>query len=125
MSDNKSWTITIQEDPETGDAILEFPPDMLEATGWKEGDTLTWTDVGNGSWSLSKKGNEEMIKALTEFTNEEFGRTAIIYTKDDVYGVIMYRKGEVVEDRKVPIQTRRYAEDLAENWINKWGEFRV
>jgi hypothetical protein len=55
MTTNKSWTIVVQEDPETGDAILEFPPDMLEATGWREGDTLTWTDVGNGSWSLSKK----------------------------------------------------------------------
>jgi hypothetical protein len=34
----KSWTIELQDDPETGDCILEFPPDMLEETGWKEGD---------------------------------------------------------------------------------------
>jgi bifunctional DNA-binding transcriptional regulator/antitoxin component of YhaV-PrlF toxin-antitoxin module len=52
---NKSWTLDVQEDPETGDGILEFPPELLEAAGWKEGDTLTWTDMGNGSWSLSKK----------------------------------------------------------------------
>jgi hypothetical protein len=52
---NNSWTLTVEEDPETGDAILQFPPDLLEQAGWKEGDTLEWTDRGDGSWSLEKK----------------------------------------------------------------------
>ena len=52
------WTITVEEDPETGDVILPLPPDLLELQGWKEGDTLTWTDEGNGSWSLTKKEDE-------------------------------------------------------------------
>lgn len=52
------WTITVEEDPETGDAILPLPPDLLELQGWKEGDTLIWNDEGNGSWSLTKKENE-------------------------------------------------------------------
>ena len=51
----KSWSLTIEEDPETGDGILTFPPDLLEAAGWKEGDTIEWTDLGNGSWQLAKK----------------------------------------------------------------------
>ena len=49
-----SWTITVEEDPETGDLILPFPPDFLELKGWKEGDTLEWNDNGDGSWTLSK-----------------------------------------------------------------------
>jgi uncharacterized membrane protein (UPF0127 family) len=49
------WTLDVKEDPETGDAILEFPQDLLEQAEWKEGDTLKWTDLGNGSWSLTKK----------------------------------------------------------------------
>lgn len=52
---DKRWTITVEEDPETGDLILPFPKDFLEETGWSEGDTLTWTDRGDGSWSLEKK----------------------------------------------------------------------
>lgn len=48
------WTLTVQEDPETGDAILEFPPELLEKAGWREGDTLKWTDQGDGSWILTK-----------------------------------------------------------------------
>ena len=52
---SNSWTLTVEEDPETGDAILQFPPDLLEQAGWKEGDTLEWKDWGDGSWSLEKK----------------------------------------------------------------------
>jgi hypothetical protein len=54
-ADENKWILEVQEDPETGDCILEFPPEMLEKAGWKEGDTLIWTDQGDGSWSLSKK----------------------------------------------------------------------
>jgi hypothetical protein len=49
------WTLDIKEDPETGDGILEFPEDFLKQTGWKEGDVLEWKDLGNGTWSLTKK----------------------------------------------------------------------
>jgi len=47
-------TLTVQKDPETGDFFLEFPSDLLEKVGWKVGDTLKWTDQGNGSWELTK-----------------------------------------------------------------------
>ena len=50
-----SWTLEIKEDPETGELILEFPKDLLETAGWAEGDTLIWTDQGDGSWELAKK----------------------------------------------------------------------
>jgi hypothetical protein len=54
-TDENKWILEVQEDPETGDCILQFPPELLETAGWKEGDTLVWADQGNGSWSLSKK----------------------------------------------------------------------
>jgi hypothetical protein len=57
-----SWTLEIQEDPETGDAILEFPPELMEQAGWREGDNLTWKDLGNGSWSLTKQVNDVTIE---------------------------------------------------------------
>ena len=52
---NTSWTITLEEDTETGDLILPFPQDLLDQTGWKEGDVLNWIDNNDGSWSLTKK----------------------------------------------------------------------
>lgn len=50
-----NWTLEVQEDPETGDKILEFPDDLMESAGWKEGDVLEWIDNKNGSWTLRKK----------------------------------------------------------------------
>lgn len=50
----KRWTLNVEEDPDTGDGILTFPSDLLQEAGWKEGDTLVWTDQGDGSWTLSK-----------------------------------------------------------------------
>jgi hypothetical protein len=51
---SKSWTITLDEDPETGDLIMPLSDDILESAGWKEGDTLEWIDNENGTWSLRK-----------------------------------------------------------------------
>ena len=53
-----SWVLDVKED-ENGDAVLEFPPDLLERAGWQEGDTLQWRDLGDGTWSLSKSDSTE------------------------------------------------------------------
>lgn len=50
-----TWTLDVKQDPETGDQILEFPDDLMESAGWKEGDVLEWIDNKNGSWTLRKK----------------------------------------------------------------------
>jgi hypothetical protein len=68
------WVLNVDEDPETGDAIIIFPEDFLEATGWKEGDNLKWTDLGNNSWQLKKQeydvSEEELLNELEELTRE-------------------------------------------------------
>jgi hypothetical protein len=63
MTDKQnSWTLEVQEDPESGDCILQFPPEMLEQVGWKEGDTLVWEQMSDGAWSLSKKAVNEIVE---------------------------------------------------------------
>jgi len=49
------WTVTLEEDPDTGDLIMPIPQEVLDLQGWSEGDLLEWLDQGNGSWSLEKK----------------------------------------------------------------------
>lgn len=55
ISEKKHWCLTVEEDPDTGDSILTFPEDLLESAGWKEGDTIEWIDLKDGSWQLKKK----------------------------------------------------------------------
>lgn len=54
MDNRKRWTLTVEEDPETGDGVLTFPPDLLETAGWQEGDRIRWIDNHDGSWTLEK-----------------------------------------------------------------------
>jgi len=51
---NKTWTISLEEDPETGDLILPLNDDILEQTGWKTGDSIDWIDNKDGSWTMKK-----------------------------------------------------------------------
>ena len=45
-------TLTVDEN-----GILTFSDDILEATGWKEGDVLEWIPNDDGSFTLVKKEN--------------------------------------------------------------------
>lgn len=36
------------------DGILNFPPEIMNEMGWKEGDELVWEDQGDGSFTLKK-----------------------------------------------------------------------
>jgi len=52
--DIQSWTLEVQEDPESGELFLQFSEEILANLNWKEGDTLEWHDNGDGSWTLNK-----------------------------------------------------------------------
>jgi hypothetical protein len=59
--ENKHWTVTVEEDPATGDLILPFPPDMLAQVGWDFGDTLIWDQHEDGSFVLHKKMTQDQL----------------------------------------------------------------
>jgi hypothetical protein len=37
-----NWSITLENDPETGDLMLPLPAELLEALGWQINDVLIW-----------------------------------------------------------------------------------
>jgi len=43
-------TLTVDDN-----GILTFPEELLEKTGWKEGDVLEWIPSDDGSFTLVKK----------------------------------------------------------------------
>ena len=54
----KSWTVTLEEDSNTGDLILPLTDEMLKEVGWQEGDVIEWINNNDGSWSLVKQKDE-------------------------------------------------------------------
>ena len=54
--DDKTWIITLEEDPETGDLIMPLPQELLKDNGWEIGDTLEWSvDEETQTATLVKK----------------------------------------------------------------------
>jgi bifunctional DNA-binding transcriptional regulator/antitoxin component of YhaV-PrlF toxin-antitoxin module len=66
-NDMKTWTLDVKHE-ENGDAILEFPPDLLEEAGWKEGDRIKWIDRGDGSWLMEKIETQlVLVECINQF----------------------------------------------------------
>ena len=65
---SKKYTLDVQENAE-GELFIEFPPELMAETGWKEGDDLVWTDLKNGTWSLVKKPATQwvLVEAISTF----------------------------------------------------------
>ena len=59
----KKWRLPVQQSSVDGvdDYYIEFPDDLLEASGLKEGDSIEWVDQGDGSYLLKKVP----VKAMT------------------------------------------------------------
>lgn len=55
-----SHVVTLAED-ENGDLILPLSAEILAAVGWVEGDTITWGDNGDGTFSLTKSEETEIV----------------------------------------------------------------
>ena len=53
--ENKTWILEVEEDAVTGDAVITFPPDALEAVGWQAGDVISWDIQANSTAILTKK----------------------------------------------------------------------
>jgi hypothetical protein len=58
----------VQENAD-GELFIEFPPELMTEASWKEGDELVWTDLKNGTWSLTKKPETQwvLVEAISTF----------------------------------------------------------
>lgn len=56
---DKQWVITVQENNETKELFLEFPPDALNQAGWDTGDTIIWEELDHGAFRIVKKDKDE------------------------------------------------------------------
>jgi hypothetical protein len=52
--------VTLEQD-ENGDLILPLGDELCKEVGWEIGDTIVWTDNGNGSWSMTKKPKTKIV----------------------------------------------------------------
>lgn len=48
------WQLPVEVDGLTGDCYVNLPDNLLEAASLKEGDTISWSDCGDGSFRITK-----------------------------------------------------------------------
>jgi ABC-type lipoprotein release transport system permease subunit len=59
MANSTSFVRTLKEDPEfPGEFMLDLGQDLVDQLGWKIGDTVTWTDNHDGTWTLTRTADE-------------------------------------------------------------------
>lgn len=58
----QTWTVKVEEDPETGQLLLPFPVDLLSQMGWSEGTELFWEESEDKSLILTNKKPETSEK---------------------------------------------------------------
>jgi hypothetical protein len=120
-----NWTLDVKHDEKTGDHFIELSDEILEASGFKEGDTIKWIDNLDGSFTIVK-ADMENYKVTDEYSNPEMNREAVIFASKDNAGefvVDMYENNELVNSRKITDHRYSYVEDCAENWVFAYGEF--
>ena len=68
-----SDTVEVQYDPVSGEHYIQW--DGINELGWKEGDTIIWTDNEDGSFTLTKNNNyqndvEQFMAAADQYIGE-------------------------------------------------------
>jgi len=56
---NHKWTVSIEEDLETGEAFIELPQQLLDLQGWEEGTIIEWVPQDDGSYIIQKAKDAE------------------------------------------------------------------
>lgn len=59
--------VTLEQDAH-GELILPLGDDLCKEVGWQVGDTISFADNGNGSWSLTKKEPTKIVLIDTVVT---------------------------------------------------------
>ena len=55
-----SWRITVKQDNQTKELVIELPPEILAQMGWDFGDTLDWDTNEDGHVILTKHEDSEL-----------------------------------------------------------------
>lgn len=48
------WVLPVEIDAASGEYYLQLPDDLLNTLNWKEGDTIEYSDNGDGSFTVKK-----------------------------------------------------------------------
>jgi hypothetical protein len=57
MDNTLRWTVTVEQDPKTGEVILPLPQELLDLKGWEDGTEIEWIIQDNGTYIIQEARN--------------------------------------------------------------------
>jgi hypothetical protein len=57
-------TVKLKQD-ESGNLILPISEKLMKEVGWEIGDSIEWSDNGDGSWTMTKKVKTKLVMVET------------------------------------------------------------
>lgn len=57
-------TVKLKQD-ESGNLILPISESLMKEVGWEIGDSIEWSDNGDGSWTMTKKVKTKLVMVET------------------------------------------------------------
>jgi hypothetical protein len=103
--------VTIEQD-EDGELILPLGEEIMQGLDWKIGDTVTWTDNGDGSWTLNKKETETEIVLV-----ETISTFKITYAVEVPKGKKEWALEDVAMDSVSELAQVHIGEDIFSHWV--------
>lgn len=116
------WELEVKED-ESGDRYIELNPEILEASGFVEGDTIKWIDNKDGSYTLMHAERMDGYTLTTETFMADTNRSAKVFESENDYVVDLWEGDEIIESIRIQNHSEVYVKDLVENWVMCYGEF--
>ena len=62
-----SWVVEVDEE-----GMINFPDELLNQLGWKEGDVVEWVDNEDGSLTISWDSSDPVESMLNDWTEQDF-----------------------------------------------------
>jgi len=125
MTTTKQWCLDVKEHSD-GDKYIELNQEILELSGFKEGDKLLWVDNLDSSFTILQYDNIKDSYTLTcEMSIDN--RSILLYIANDnpdVYLLIMYEANDIASARMFKDKTSNYVNDCVENWLHRYGKFK-
>ena len=126
-----TWTVPVKEN-EAGELYIELNDDILEGSGFEIGDKLKWTDLKDGSFSLTKDVDDMdiyIVETVSTFAmkyairakSAEHAMDTVVM--EEVNDISQKHVGEnIVRARKVTKQDYLEEFDQDNDYLRDWSE---
>ena len=127
-------TVKLKKD-KSGNLILPLSDEVMKEVGWEIGDTIEWSDNGDGSWNMTKKVETKLVLVDTvssfriryvveipEDASEEIAHDFVLNSGNPSEFSQVHVKEEIVGSRVVTDKQYLKVFDSDNEYLSSWTD---